>query len=84
MDQQNKCEALILMQKVDKCMCRDLADYIMESPQFLLTQKNGEGLANRHKYSTVYHQVFPTDETPWSLVSFEVWTAIIYPPSAAV
>jgi hypothetical protein len=34
-------------------------------------------LANRHKYSTVYHQVFPTDETPWSLVSFEIWTAII-------
>jgi hypothetical protein len=75
MNQQKRCEAL--MQKVDKCMCSDLADYIMESPQFLLTQKDGEGLANRHKYSTVYHQMFPTDETPWSLVSFEVCAAII-------
>jgi hypothetical protein len=70
MDQQKMFESLTLMQKVDKCMCSDLADYIR--------------LANRHKYSTVYHQVFPTDETQWSLVSFEVWIAVIYPPSAAV
>jgi hypothetical protein len=84
MNQQKMFESLALMQRVDKCMCRDLADYIMESPQFLLTQKDGEGLANRHKYSTVYHQVFPTDETPWSIVSSEVWMAVIYPPSAAV